>query len=370
MEKLFTSESVTEGHPDKVCDQIADAILDEYLKVDTYSKVACEVVAKDNYVLIMGEITSKENVDIERIARNTIIEIGYDKDEYGFNGNTCKIDIRISKQSLDIKETVKEGAGDQGIMFGYACNESIELMPLPILLAHKLAKRLSYVRKNNIIEGLRPDGKTQVTVLYEDDKPIGIDNIVISTQHDNINLNDLRKEIIKKVILEVIPNNLLIDTKYHINECGPFILGGPAADSGLTGRKIIVDTYGGYSRHGGGSFSGKDPSKVDRSAAYMARFIAKNIVANKLANKCEIQLSYFIGSNTPSSILIDTFNTSKYSNEELIKIINNNFDLSPNGIIKYLELRKPIYKNLASYGHIGREDLNVSFEKIIKIKRS
>ena len=371
MKKLFTSESVTEGHPDKVCDQISDAILDAYLSIDPYSKVACETVAKGNYVLVVGEITSSGNIDIESIIRKTIIEIGYDKDEYGFNGNTCKIDIQLTKQSSDIKDTIKEdGAGDQGIMFGYACDETEELMPLPISLAHKLALRLAYVRKNNIVNGLRPDGKTQVTVEYENDIPVRIDNIVISTQHDDINIQSLREDIINNVILKIVPSNLLIDTKYHINELGPFILGGPLADAGLTGRKIIVDTYGGYSRHGGGAFSGKDPSKVDRSAAYAARNIAKTLVANKLANKCEIQLSYFIGSNKPSSILIDTFNTSELSDDELIKIINNNWDLSPNGIINKFELRKPIYKQLASYGHMGRTDLNISFEKVTEIKRS
>jgi S-adenosylmethionine synthetase len=371
MKKLFTSESVTEGHPDKVCDQISDAILDAYLSVDPYSKVACEVVAKGNYVLVVGEITSNGNVDIESIIRKTIIDIGYDKDEYGFNGNNCVIDIKLTKQSSDIKDTIKEdGAGDQGIMFGYACDETKELMPLPISLAHKLAIRLAYVRKNNIINGLRPDGKTQVTVEYENDIPVRIDNIVISTQHDDIDIENLRKEIIENVILNVVPNNLLIDTKYHINELGPFILGGPLADAGLTGRKIIVDTYGGYSRHGGGAFSGKDPSKVDRSAAYAARNIAKSIIANKLAKKCEIQLSYFIGSNKPSSILIDTFNTSEYEDEYLINLINNNWDLSPNGIINKFDLRKPIYKQLASYGHMGRVELNVLFENVTEIKRS
>ncbi len=371
MKKLFTSESVTEGHPDKVCDQISDAILDAYLSVDPYSKVACETVAKGNYVLVVGEITSNGNINLDDIIRKTIIEIGYDKDEYGFNGNTCKIDIQLTKQSSDIKDTIKEdGAGDQGIMFGYACDETEELMPLPISLAHKLAIRLAYVRKNNIVNGLRPDGKTQVTIEYENDIPVRIDNIVISTQHDDIDIGNLRKDIITNVILPTVPNNLLIDTKYHINELGPFILGGPLADAGLTGRKIRVDTYGGYARHGGGAFSGKDPSKVDRSAAYAARNIAKTLVANKLTKKCEIQLSYFIGSNKPSSILIDTFSTSKYSDEYLIDLINDNWDLSPNGIINKFELRKPIYKQLASYGHMGRNDLNISFEKVTEIKRS
>ncbi|HOO68335.1 MAG TPA: methionine adenosyltransferase [Bacilli bacterium] len=370
MKKLFTSESVTEGHPDKVCDQISDAILDEYLKQDPNSRVACEVVAKGNYVLVMGEITSKANINIEEVVRKTIIDIGYNKDEYGFNGYNCVINIKISKQSPDINTTIKnDGAGDQGIMFGYACDETKELMPLPISLAHKLAKRLAFVRKNNIIEGLRPDGKTQVTVEYENDKPTRIDNIVISAQHDDINIDELRKQIIDKVIIKVIPKDLLKDTIYHINECGPFIFGGPAADSGLTGRKIIVDTYGGYSKHGGGAFSGKDPSKVDRSATYAARNIAKSIVANGIAKKCEIQLAYFIGSNKPTSIFVDTFNTSNYSNEDIIEIINNNWDLNPLSIINKFNLRKPIYKQLASYGHIGREDLNIEFEKIIKIEK-
>jgi S-adenosylmethionine synthetase len=365
MKKLFTSESVTEGHPDKVCDQIADAILDAYLKEDPYSRVACEVIAKDNYVLVMGEITSKGNVNIEDIVRKTIIDIGYDKDEYGFNGHNCKIDIRISKQSENIRDAIKdEGAGDQGIMFGYACDETKELMPLPISLAHKLAIRLAYVRKNNIIKGLRPDGKTQVTIEYENDIPVRIDNIVVSTQHDDIDLDMLREEIKNKVIYEVVPNNLLINTTFHINEAGSFIIGGPVADSGLTGRKIIVDTYGGYSRHGGGSFSGKDPSKVDRSGAYVARHIAKSIVASGIAKKCEIQISYAIGSTKPLSIMVDTFNTSSYKDEEIVNIINNNWDLNPLHIINKLNLRKPIYKNLAAYGHMGREDLNVEFEEV------
>lgn len=369
MKKLFTSESVTEGHPDKVCDQIADAILDAYLELDPYSKVACEAIVKNNYILVMGEITSKADINIEEIVRKTILNIGYDKDEYGFNGYTCKIDTIITKQSENIKDAVKEeGAGDQGIMFGYACDETKELMPLPISLAHKLAMRLTCIRKNNIIQGLRPDGKTQVTVEYENGIPVRIDNIVISTQHDDIDLNTLRKEILEKVIYEVIPENLLIDTVFHINEAGVFIIGGPVADSGLTGRKIIVDTYGGYSRHGGGSFSGKDPSKVDRSGAYVARHIAKNIVAAGIAKKCEIQISYAIGSVKPLSIMVDTFNTSKYSDEAIINIINNNWDLNPLHIINKLNLRKPVYKNLAVYGHMGREDLNIDFEKIETIK--
>ncbi|MDD3048411.1 MAG: methionine adenosyltransferase [Bacilli bacterium] len=372
MKKLFTSESVTEGHPDKLCDQIADAILDSYMKVDPYARVACEVVVKDKLVYIMGEITSNKEINLEKIVRKTIIDIGYDKDDYGFNGHNCEININLSKQSENIKLLVDKdgdiGAGDQGIMFGYACNETEELMPLPIVLAHKLAKQLAYVRKNNIIKNLRPDGKTQVTIEYEFDLPIRVDNIVISTQHDNnINLEELRSNIKKYIIDIIIPKHLLIDTKIHINEAGQFVIGGPVADSGLTGRKIIVDTYGGYARHGGGSFSGKDATKVDRSGAYIARHIAKNIVASKIADKCEIQLSYAIGLTKPLSIMVDTFNTSKYKDEEIINIINNIWDLSPSSIINMLDLRKPIYRQLASYGHIGRTDLDINFEKTNKV---
>jgi len=372
MKKLFTSESVTEGHPDKMCDQIADAILDAYLEVDSNSRIACEVVVKDQTVLIMGEITSKKDIDIENIVRKTILDIGYNKDEYGFNGKTCEVMIKISKQSPDIKALIEKednniGAGDQGIMFGYACDETEELMPLPIMLAHKLAKRLTYVRKHNIIKGLRPDGKTQITIEYENDIPIRIDNIVLSTQHDeNIDLNKLRTLITSEVIEKVIPNNLYKNTTLMINQIGKFVIGGPVADSGLTGRKIIVDTYGGYSRHGGGSFSGKDATKVDRSGAYIARHIAKNIVASGITKKCEVQISYGIGITYPLSIMVDTFNTSKYTNEEIAAMISNIWDLAPSSIIKFLDLKKPIYKKLASYGHMGRNDLDISFEKLNK----
>ena len=380
MRKLFTSESVTEGHPDKLCDYISDSVLDACLEQDKFSRVACETVAGKGEVVITGEITSNANIDIEKIARNAIKEIGYDNEKLDIDYRTCKIHINISKQSADIalgvdksledkegENIASEGAGDQGIMFGFACNETDAYMPLPIYLAHKLSRKLSYVRKNEIIDYLRPDGKTQVTVEYENDTPIRVDTIVVSTQHkEDVELEVLRKDIIGKVIKEVVPAELLDEnTRYYINPTGRFVIGGPLGDSGLTGRKIIVDTYGGYSRHGGGAFSGKDPSKVDRSAAYMARFIAKNIVANNLAKKCEIQFSYAIGVAKPVSIYVDTFGTGTIKEEEIVNLIYKKFELTPRGIIEYLGLQNPIYTKTTNYGHFGKSDL--PWERIIKI---
>ena len=384
MEKrLFTSESVTEGHPDKICDQIADAILDEYMKKDVNSKVACEVAITTDFVLIMGKITSNAKVNIDKIVRDTIRDIGYDNVEYGFDCDNCNVIINIDEQSTDIALGVDKykldkvnkssdliGAGDQGMMFGYATDETSEMMPYPIYLAHKLTKRLTEVRKNGILKYLRPDGKSQVTVEYDsDDKPVRIEAVVISTQHNSeISQEQLHKDIRKYVIDSTIPQNMVDSkTKYYINPTGRFVIGGPHGDSGLTGRKIIVDTYGGYARHGGGAFSGKDCTKVDRSAAYMARYVAKNIVAARLAEKCEIQLSYAIGVTEPISISVDTFGTGKVSDSKLIQIIRNKFELSPYGIIKFFDLRRPIYKQVAAYGHFGRNELELPWEKTDKV---
>ena len=379
MKKLFTSESVTEGHPDKLCDYISDSILDSYLKEDKNARVACETVAGKGEIYITGEISSTANVDIERVVRETIKEVGYENSKYDIDYRNCSIIINLSKQSPDIAQGVdksledkegenvdSEGAGDQGIMFGYACDETKELMPLPITLAHKLARKLTQVRKENIINYLRPDGKVQVTVEYEDEIPKRIDTIVISTQHlPEVDMNTLKKYVIEKVIKPTVPNKLLDNnTKYFINPTGRFVIGGPLGDSGLTGRKIIVDTYGGFARHGGGAFSGKDATKVDRSASYMARFIAKNVVANGYAKRCEIQLAYSIGVAKPVAIYVNTFGTNTIPEDEIVNKINNKFDLTPRGIINYLDLQKPIYRQTTNYGHFGKE--NLSWERIVE----
>lgn len=388
MRKLFTSESVTEGHPDKLCDYISDNVLDAYLREDSKARVACETVAGKGLVLVTGEISSKANINIEKIVRDTIKEIGYTDENTDISYEKCKVIVNVSKQSPDIalgvdkslesktnneKETKdaqeSEGAGDQGMVFGFATDETDAFLPMPIYLSHKLARRLTEVRKNGEIPYLRPDGKVQVTVEYEDDKPVRIDTVVVSTQHEeNVDLDVLKKDIKEKVINKIINHELLdSNTKYFINPTGRFVIGGPLGDTGLTGRKIIVDTYGGFSRHGGGAFSGKDATKVDRSGSYMARFIAKNIVANGFAKKCEIQISYAIGVAKPVSIFVDTFGTGKISDEEIIEIIYNNFDLTPRGIINTLKLEEPIYTKTTNYGHFGKE--NLSWEKIIKIKK-
>ena len=378
MKRLYTSESVTEGHPDKLCDYISDSILDSYLAKDKNARVACETVAGKGEIYITGEITSTANVDIEQVVRDTIEEVGYADSEYDIDYRTCKIYINLSKQSPDIalgvdksledkegKDVESEGAGDQGLMFGYACDETEELMPLPISLAHKLSKRLTEVRKEKIIDYLRPDGKTQVTVEYDGEKPVRVDTIVISAQHlPDVDMKVLKKDIIEKVIKPTVPANLLDEnTKYFINPTGRFVIGGPLGDSGLTGRKIIVDTYGGAARHGGGAFSGKDPTKVDRSSSYMARHIAKNIVANGYAKRCEIQIAYSIGVAKPVSIYVNTYGTNTIPEEEIVEKIDKTFDLTPRGIINYLDLQRPIYRQTTNYGHFGKKDL--PWEKII-----
>ena len=376
---LFTSESVTSGHPDKVCDYISDSILDAALKEDKNSRVACETSISKDTIFIFGEISTKANLDYEKIAKDTLRKIGYTTKGSGFDVDNCKVIIGIQEQSSDIAQGVNSsydnsktlGAGDQGIMFGYACDETEELMPLPISLAHKLAKRLEETRNKKILDYLMPDGKTQVTIEYQNDIPKRIDTVVVSTQHkDTVSIEKLRKDVYENIILPTVPNNMLDDkTKIFINPTGRFVIGGPESDSGLTGRKIIVDTYGGYARHGGGAFSGKDPTKVDRSAAYMARYVAKNIVKAKLAKKCEIQLSYAIGVSRPVSIYINTFNTNTIPEDKILDIINKLFDFTPEGIINTLNLRMPIYSDLSHYGNIGREALNVSFEKTDKVDK-
>lgn len=385
MEKrLFTSESVTEGHPDKICDQISDAILDALLEQDPNSRVACETITTTGLVLVMGEISTKAYIDVQKVVRETVREIGYDRAKYGLDCDTCNVMITLDEQSSDIamgvdkalevrekEEALETGAGDQGMMFGFASNETPEYMPYPIALAHKLARRLAEVRKTGILKYLRPDGKTQVTVEYdEQDRPIRLDTIVLSTQHDEqVSQEQIHKDIKKYVFDEILPKEMMDkETKLFINPTGRFVIGGPHGDSGLTGRKIIVDTYGGYARHGGGAFSGKDCTKVDRSAAYAGRYVAKNIVAAGLADKCEIQLSYAIGVANPTSIFVTTFGTGKVSDERLCEIVRENFDLRPSGIIQMLDLRRPIYKQTASYGHFGRDDLDLPWERLDRVE--
>jgi len=385
MKRLFTSESVTEGHPDKICDQISDAVLDALITKDPFARVACETTVTTGLVLLVGEISTNAYVDIPKIVRKTVNEIGYNKSDVGFDGNTCSVIVSIDEQSPDIalgvdkafeakkgKEDIlyETGAGDQGMMFGYATNETLEYLPLAISLAHKIAKKLSEARKNGVLNYLRPDGKTQVTVEYEDDRPVRIDTIVVSTQHSpDVTLEQIKKDIIEHVVKAIVPLELLDkETKYFINPTGRFVIGGPQGDSGLTGRKIIVDTYGGYARHGGGCFSGKDPTKVDRSASYAARWVAKNLVAAGAADKLEIEIAYAIGVASPISIAVETFGTGKINNDKIIEIINSEFDLRPAAIIKNLDLRRPIYKQTAAYGHFGRNDLKLPWEELNKVE--